>query len=246
MRSSIWLLAATALGVSAHPLQARNNSPWSPVERGYYKAVAERITLAERDPSFPNFWGSCDLSKAVMPASTLPPPDSGLKLKHVAIGRGTQNYTCADSTANSVPLAIGALATLYNASCFAADAPGLLALLPEFVLNTAIPGNFPNSGNHYFMGSSPVFNIIHPDLGSTTAKKLAACDAPSTATKGKGGNGFGSISWLKLGQVSGSPSMQNVYRLNTAGGSPPPNCNGMASKFEVAYSAEYWFFGVDS
>ena len=176
--------------------------------------------------------------------ATLPPPDSGLILKHVAIGRGTQNYTCADSTNNTLPVAIGALATLYNASCVAADASNLLEVLPEFALNIAIPGNFPSSGNHYFTGPSPVFNIIHPNLGSTTAKKLSVCDAPPTATKGKGDKGFGSVPWLKLGQVSGSPALQNIYRLNTAGGSPPPNCKGMDKTFQVPYAAEYVFIST--
>jgi hypothetical protein len=67
MHSSIWLLCVAALGVSAHPLVPRNNHPWSPVERDYYTAVAERISLAERSPDFPDLLGSCDLSKATLP-----------------------------------------------------------------------------------------------------------------------------------------------------------------------------------
>jgi hypothetical protein len=174
--------------------------------------------------------------------ATLPPPDSGLQLKHVAIGQGTQNYTCADSTAASKPLPIGAVATLYNATCAAADAPKLLAALPELALNVALPANIPSSGKHLFLGSSPFFDIYKPDLGSTTCKKIAACDAPAGAPKGKGGKGFGSVPWLKLGQVEGDPALQNIFRLNTAGGSPPPDCSGQPPNIQVPYSAEYVFF----
>ncbi|KAI9766997.1 MAG: hypothetical protein M1840_005956 [Geoglossum simile] len=244
MRSSIWLLGVAVLAVVAHPLVVRNTKPWSPVEREYYTAVAEHISLAERSPDFPNLLGSCNLKNAVMPTSTLPPPDSGLTLKHVAIGLGTQNYTCADSTSNSIPVAIGAVATLYNASCVAADAPLILQYLPEFALNFPIPTSYPNSGNHYFTGASPFFSISHPNIGNTTCKKLSVCNAPSTATLGKGGQGYGSIPWVKLGQVSGSPSLQNVFRLTTAGGTAPPNCQDVASSFQVPYAAAYWFWGA--
>jgi len=138
-----------------------------------------------------------------------------------------------------VPVSIGALATLYNASCIAADAPTILELLPEFALELPIPPGYPSSGNHFFQGASPVFSIVHPNLGVSTLKKLTSCNAPSTAPMGKDGKGFGSVPWLKLVQVSGAPALQNVYRLNTAGGAAPPNCQGMASSFQVPYSAEY-------
>ncbi|KAF2138573.1 uncharacterized protein K452DRAFT_301105 [Aplosporella prunicola CBS 121167] len=54
-----------------------------------------------------------------LPSSTLPQPATGLKLKYIALGIGTQNYTCASSADNtkrttSTPSSAGALATLYD------------------------------------------------------------------------------------------------------------------------------------
>ncbi|KAH0547834.1 hypothetical protein FGG08_000091 [Glutinoglossum americanum] len=244
MRASIWILGAIALGANAHPhkLEARNNRAWLPAERNYYEAVAESLAIAERNPNFPRATGQCDMSKATMPSSTLPPPDAGLVLKHVAIGRGTQNYTCADNTNGTKPVAIGAVAELYNSSCVAADFPQLLATLPDLALNVKLPQNLPCSGKHYFVAASPFFEITRPSLGSTTAKKLAACSAPAGSPKGKGGNGYGAVPWLKLGQVSGAPALQNVFRVNTAGGNPPPDCKGQPSTIQIPYSAEYVFF----
>jgi uncharacterized protein DUF3455 len=38
----------------------------------------------------------------------------GLSLKHVALGRGTQNYTCSNTNSTAVPTAIGEVATLFD------------------------------------------------------------------------------------------------------------------------------------
>jgi hypothetical protein len=270
MRASIWVLGAIALSVNALPsaLRARNNKPWTLEEREYYKSVAEVITLAERSPSFPRGLGQCDMAKAVMPTcepsffsmyrnqwvmtsgftdminhtATLPAPDAGLVLKEVAIGKGTQNYTCADSTSASTPVLIGALATLYNVSCVAADLPTVLALLPQLALNSQpLPTQIDATGIHYFQGASPYFQINRPNLGSTVDKKLATCTAPSNAPLGQNGKGFGSVPWLKLGQVSGSTALQNTFRLNTAGGAAPATCEGQPSSFQIPYAAEYAF-----
>ena len=48
------------------------------------------------------------LNNLVIPSSTLPPP-TGLVLKFVGLGIGTQNYTCATSSSAAVPVSDGAL-----------------------------------------------------------------------------------------------------------------------------------------
>lgn len=63
---------------------------------------------------------NCPLDTTTLPSSTLTPPGEDLALKYLVLGRGTQNYTCADQTDNSTPKAIGATATLFDASCLAA------------------------------------------------------------------------------------------------------------------------------
>jgi hypothetical protein len=84
-------------------------------------------------------------------------------------------------------------------------------------------------------------------LGTIPAAKLNATPAPPTASKGQGGVGNGAVPWLKLVAVAGATGgLQEVYRLNTAGGAAPATCAGQASSFEIQYAAEYWFYAKSS
>lgn len=171
-------------------------------------------------------------------------------MKHVAIGRGTQNYTCgANSTA--APTAIGAKATLFNATCVAATYPDLLAMLPPVALEfnftspeqaSLIPSNLLVSGHHYFTsGGVPAFNLdtAEMNLGYLPSAKDSSAPAPTDAPAGQNGVGDGAVAWLKLVATEGATgNLQEVYRVNTAGGSPPKTCSGMPSTFEVQYAAE--------
>jgi hypothetical protein len=182
--------------------------------------------------------------------TALPPPSNGLILKHVAIGRGTQNYTCGtDPTA--APAAVGALATLYNASCVASAYPDVLAMLPRVALQfnltgtnqaTLSPSNLQISGHHYFTTvTTPLFDLDTPamSLGIAPAAKNSSVPAPANAPVGQYGVGFGAVPWLKLLAIEGATgNLQEIYRVNTAGGNPPKTCAGMPSAFEVQYSAE--------
>jgi len=198
----------------------------------------------------------CDLSKAQMPVASptpLPPPSPGLALKHVAIGRGTQNYTCGTNS-SAAPVAIGAMATLFNASCVAATFPQVLTTLPNFALqydlnaNEALPNvaNLLVSGHHFFTTvTTPFFNLdtASMDLGEAQCSKNNTVNAPADAPKGQGGVGNGAVAWLKLlTKVGSTGNLEEIYRLNTAGGNPPATCVGMPAAFEVQYSAEYWFW----
>src|SRR5277367_802101 len=88
----------------------------------------------------------------------LPSPAPGLILRAVTIGRGVQvrgpqptcakppililnlqTYTCAGSSAQYTPVPIGAIASLYNASCVAANYPDILSLLPALALEFPVP-----------------------------------------------------------------------------------------------------------
>lgn len=196
----------------------------------------------------------CDLDNAVMPSSNLDAPSAGLTLKHVAIGRGTQNYTCANSSAQATPLAVGAVANLYNATCLAASQPSVLTLLPNLTLqwnlqgsdqSTLYPTSLLLSGQHYFTNlSTPFFNLdISPlQLGEAPCSKVQSAPAPAGSALGQGGVGDGSVAWLKLQTHDATGSLEEVYRLNTAGGNPPETCEGKPAAFEVQYAAEYWFW----
>lgn len=195
-------------------------------------------------------------------APGLPDVTEGLVLKHVAIGRGTQNYTCDLSNSTAVPSAVGAVATLFNASCIAATYPDLLNMLPRvtlaFNLTTSesgayadnlvpastdqrlAPGNYMISGHHYFLTTTtPFFNLdtTNGNLGEVPAAKNATASAPEDAPTGQ--NGEKAVAWLKLHAKEGATGrIQEVYRVETAGGSQPATCTGMAAEFEVQYSAQ--------
>ncbi|OCK79652.1 hypothetical protein K432DRAFT_382889 [Lepidopterella palustris CBS 459.81] len=172
----------------------------------------------------------CGLANVTQPANTLPTPSAGLNLVLIAQGTGTQNYTCANNSATALPVAIGAVATLVNASC--AVATGNLGSINED--SQAV-------GMHFFVDSTtPDFNII--GLGNTELKKLAAVAAPAEA------DGSVDVPWLKLvAQAAGTTSLvKEVYRLVTKGGTAPVSCAGQAAVVQVKYQAEYWFYASPS
>lgn len=78
-------------------------------------------------------------------------------------------------------------------------------------------------------------------MGTIACKKDAGVPAPQDASLGQGGQGNGSVPWLKLSAKDSTGNLQEVYRLNTAGGNPPKTCLGMPAAFEVQYAAEYVF-----
>ncbi|KAI9675623.1 MAG: hypothetical protein M1817_000989 [Caeruleum heppii] len=263
MRLSILLTVAVAALVSAMPTSDNgkgkdkkkdgwNPKDWTPETRDWFEAIGERIEEYRKSPDFPKP-PPCDLSKAVMAPAPTPLPAPAGKVSHVAIGRGTQNYTCADSTANTVPVPAGAVATMYNATCLAATYPNLLAMAPGMALQADYPAkgklleqtNLFQSGVHFFPdATTPFFDVKYEDrdFGNIFCKKDAGTPAPAGAITGQRGEGFGSVAWLKLSAKVPSTSFKEVYRINTAGGMNPPTCEGMPKTFEVQYATEYWFF----
>ncbi|KAF4301137.1 malate dehydrogenase [Botryosphaeria dothidea] len=223
--------------------------------------------------SISNVWrqaGSCDLSSVTLPLdqapnpTPLPGPSSGLVLSHVAVGRGTQNYTCAGASPSSSPTAKGAVATLFNATCQAARTPDLLYQTPSIALAYDTPSaesalqayDMLLSGHHYFTSdTTPFFNLdtAEHSYGTVACKKDAAANAPSanstSALKsnyaaGTEGTSNGDVPWLKLAAVQDESgyTWKEVYRLNTAGGQSPKTCDGIDGDFTVEYAATYWFY----
>ncbi|KAJ5225681.1 Protein of unknown function DUF3455 [Penicillium chermesinum] len=215
--------------------------------------------------------GNCSISNTVLPLNDtkeqLPNPSAGLTLKHIAIGRGTQNYSCPDASgprSTTQPTAVGAAATLFDASCVAAQSLTLLHELPPLV-GTASVGSLgflaealslaTNStdlilGEHYFNADGdPVFDLRLGGSGdwAVTSKK-ASVDAPQPQDIHKGKSCAASkakienVAWLKLDRKSGT-GIQEVYRVVTFEGSPPSSCAGQNSTVLVQYAAEYWFYG---
>ncbi|KAL5117965.1 hypothetical protein ACEQ8H_004110 [Pleosporales sp. CAS-2024a] len=193
--------------------------------------------------------GLCDLSRLVMPVApttALPGPADGAVLRHIALGRGWQNYTCASDSADVVPVAIGAVATLFNATCDAARLnDNVLMQLTNLALKYNIPtGNYADertSGHHYFDSKkTPTFDLRTADWNFGWVQAMVDTKSPAPKDAEPGANGMGAVPWLKLNAVGGD--YKNVYRLHTAGGNPPKTCAGLDSAFEVPYSAQYWFY----
>jgi hypothetical protein len=167
----------------------------------------------------------CDLSSAEQPENTLTAPAEGTSLLIVAMGRGTQNYTCgADATL--APTAIGAVADLFDISCNIANTESLDGAEATDSI-----------GKHYFFdNTTPDFDI--PSMGNTRVKKVEDVNAPVPTED---------VKWLKLdAQADGTTSdVKSIYRLNTVGGLAPANCEGKAEGevVTVEYEAQYWMYG---
>lgn len=78
------------------------------------------------------------------------------------------------------------------------------------------------------------------------AVKGEGVPAPEDASPGRHGQAYGTIDWLQLEAKEGDVTAQTVgyeqaYRVVTAGGKPPPSCNGFGDHIEVPYIAEYWY-----
>ncbi|TQV99170.1 hypothetical protein V2A60_004663 [Cordyceps javanica] len=209
----------------------------------YFNIVAAKVSAAKSMSGPPK----CDLSKAVMPTLPgMPAPAVGAQLRHVAVGRGTQNYTC-DGKADSKPKAIGAVATLFNVTCMAATYPDVTGKIPgmavHFNLDAANhlgPAMLPISGHHYFTAAGVPFFDLGSE-GRLPCAKNASANAPSTATVGQKGDA--AVPWLRLlATKDATNGLAEVFRVSTAGGSPPETCKDLTGPFEVEYSAEYWFW----
>jgi hypothetical protein len=149
----------------------------------------------------------CDIGGAEIPLDQtdpqLPPPSH--KLRHVVIGRGTQNYTCAVANDGSMtPEAAGAVATLYDASCLASNSPDLFHQLTDQVelieknvlselgdLIKDIAGFNLIEGYHYFDQSGTPFFDLRQDGSKDWISTDGTTKAPSPD---------GSVDWLRLGR----------------------------------------------
>ena len=176
----------------------------------------------------------------------MPGPDSGLSIHHVALGRGTQNYTCDTKNPSSVPVAAGAVATLFNVTCMTSMFPLLVEAAPSLAVHLSIDAmkdlnswGLSVSGHHYFTDATTPFfdlNTSNGKYGVAPCSKNHATNAPLNAAAGLGGEA--AVPWLKLTTLNGATEgIKNVFRTSTAGGSAPATCKGQKSSFQVQYSA---------
>ncbi|TQS32522.1 hypothetical protein Golomagni_07158 [Golovinomyces magnicellulatus] len=177
----------------------------------------------------------------------LPPPSAGLTVRHIAVGRGTQNYTCDASKPDDAPKATGAVATLFNVTCMATVYPDVAARMTGMAVHFSLvdadrlgPNVLPVSGHHFFTQKGvPYFDL--GEIGQAPTAKNNSAPAPATAASGQ--KGEPAVPWLKLTTVDGATgNIREVYRVETAGGSAPKTCRGQPDHIEVQYAAQYWFW----
>ncbi|KAF2231765.1 hypothetical protein EV356DRAFT_535271 [Viridothelium virens] len=193
------------------------------------------------------------VSTPVLPVqtpNTLPPLSDSLNLRVIALGVGTQNYTCSQTpnVSSSAPVSVGANATLYDVTELFTNSPQDIGNITETALlqNSGL-GNQP-IGHHFFtyVGSTltPTFDLDgHSPSLFLSAVKENTETAPVLAYTGLSSEG--AVPWLFLqSDTSGlSEGMSEVYRVETAGGAQPSTCADKDGDFQVPYSAEYWFYG---
>ena len=164
----------------------------------------------------------------------------------MALGIGTQNYTCSEESTTPTPN--GAIATLYDISCTVATVPSAAHCLSALALKAGAHSGYPpipfgmgyeEIGTHYFSPDSKTA-IFKFDLNSQSFEfaggRLENIPAPYDAVTG-------TVDWLKLGRTpeleSQSCSIQWVYRVFTAGGKAPGTCMGLQQEHTVDYVTEY-------
>ncbi|KXT18533.1 hypothetical protein AC579_2250 [Pseudocercospora musae] len=259
--ASIILALASLIDAAPYTQEEKRTLGWAPDHSSSYYDWASReghnwrgrgSAATHRDPVA----GQCDLASVSLPQAPkpLPPPSEGMKLYHVAVGRGTQNYTCDLSNSTAVPVAAGAVASLFNVTCLSANSPTLLNKLPNIALELPVPKSNDAtspiyqdlSGHHYFTDSTTAYFNLDTTLTSYGAggfKKINSTAAPEDACVGQNGKGYGAVPWLKLSaKTTDDCVFQEIFRINTAGGVAPDTCRGQKDEFQIEYSAEYWFY----
>jgi len=191
-------------------------------------------------------------------ANTSLPAPTDLTLKYITIGHGVQNYTCPPNNSAATPVAIGALATLYDITPLALLSPDLVSQLPPLAASLSLTssfilpntplfldniGTFPELGRHFFAAdATPVFDLFAAGarINSKVVKKI---NAPAESDKGL--EGTGAVQWLALEAepgVNGTVGLSQVFRVDTAGGNPPSSCAGIEGVVSVPYAAAYHFY----
>ncbi|KAI9655655.1 MAG: hypothetical protein M1831_004807 [Alyxoria varia] len=195
-----------------------------------------------------------------LPSSTLAGPSPDLKLRHVVLGLGHQNYTCSSSDASATPELGGALATLYDATSVLGVAIQRFGNVRATKLageascatdaQNKVGGFLPELGKHYFTAEGvPSFDLYNGDgKPYFSAQKLATVDAPSDACKGR--DGGKAVGWLQLkddGTDRNRGGLTMAYRVQTVGGAADAKglCQGKKPGEWVTrdYSAYYYFYG---
>lgn len=192
--------------------------------------------------------------KSLTPIGATELPSTTLELAYVLVGRGVQNYTCASPSAT--PVALGAVANLYDATSLARlSSTALSALAPKAVyLPTPKKGSsllgVPYIGHHFFdSAGTPVFTLDAAE-GPADKRPIAyvgkKANVPAPANADKGPAKTGAVDWLFLeaktdaAYAGKSVTIKQVYRVVTSGG--VGGACTVAGVKSVEYATEYWLY----
>ncbi|KAF4467950.1 hypothetical protein FALBO_5184 [Fusarium albosuccineum] len=202
--------------------------------------------------------------------SELAGPPENATLKHIALGFGIQNYTCASAGADAA--AGGALAVLYDithlypgTSRSSLSDADWAALTGTVLSGHAIPLNlnadghgasatvpFPAEADLKIQGYKKFPFIGHhffnaagvPVFDLTRAKQRLNAKKISgikaPTSASAGPDGTGAVDWLNLGDAGDSSGLNQVYRVFTAGGNSH-GCTAQSTD-STSYTAMYWFY----
>ncbi|KAG8766388.1 hypothetical protein FRC15_006445 [Serendipita sp. 397] len=176
----------------------------------------------------------------------------GAKPVAVALGVGTQNYTC---TAAGNYTSAGAVATLFDLSCLVNDPLGHFATIQEDLFKLPAPARNAivalasktplNIGAHYFVTNPVTGTGISPKFAqAANGGALFTVLGKKGGIKAPTGNGA-NVDWLQLAALQGFGSWaQTVFRVDTKLGQPPASCTSaqVNTTITVPYAAKYWFF----
>ncbi|KAF2844289.1 hypothetical protein T440DRAFT_27584 [Plenodomus tracheiphilus IPT5] len=195
-----------------------------------------------------------DALAKLMPESALPKP-SGLKLKYVLLGVGTQNYTCTSGKEDDPPRSTGAVARLYDMGTCLQDSQYAAEII-SFVSPLALSLNSHTQhldlilrshgfqqilGHHFFHLSTPVFaldRLSQTPYPLAQVSKLGETEAPPSTFPGASADA--NVAWLFLQDTHNISrgGIDTVYRIETAGGKKPATCRDRKPSLEVDYAAQ--------
>ncbi|CAE6450522.1 unnamed protein product [Rhizoctonia solani] len=203
-----------------------------------FAAIVATVLAAPAQQSY-----ECDVSAVALALPSGLGVPGGVKPKYIALGFGTQNYTC--SSAGTYTSA-GAVAKLLDISCLTKSNPQLFRDVHEYayrlrgrqdlledLLEPYINIHF--LGSHYFISQdgaiAPKFDFGQSGHGYVVSKKTGGAPSP---------DGSQNVDWLELQNTSGSLA-KYVFRVDTQGGQPPASCKA-GQAVNVQYTSKYWFF----
>ncbi|OAX36774.1 hypothetical protein K503DRAFT_772207 [Rhizopogon vinicolor AM-OR11-026] len=222
-------------------------------------SILTLVVLGSYANAFPmgrQFSACCDLSNA-----RLQVPSNQTQLvaptyapSYIALGVGTQNYTC--NTSSSAYILYGAVAELFDTSCLYGtpafdSAPTVVydawsaaydLVTPQELITTL--GLLPNPtvlGQHYYV-PNPVGTGLSPKWDFTSSGATAGNpnayvigvkvgDLPSSNSS--------NIDNLMINGIEGELATE-IFRVESNGGQPPSQCSD--ANITVKYTAQYWFF----